>query len=105
LEFGSQSKLVRDSFARSPPIAQAGFSQLIKGAELMLHQNTLLTARIHEVEEQLAVITKRKARKQKRIQHGGALEYGDAADQVAASAALVVNPSKRTRSSGPAKGA
>jgi hypothetical protein len=104
LEFGSQLKLVRDSFARSPTTAQAGFSQLIKGAELMLHQNTLLTAHIHEVEEQLAVITKRKARKQKRIQHGGTLEYGDAADQVAASTALVVNPSKRTCSSGPAEG-
>jgi hypothetical protein len=61
LEFSLQSKLVRDSFAHSPTTAQASFSQLIKGAELMLHQNALLTACIHEVEEQLAVITKRKA--------------------------------------------
>jgi hypothetical protein len=95
LEFGSQLKLVRNSFARSPTIAQAGFSQLVKGAELMLHQNALLTARIHEVEEQLAVITKRKARKQKRLQYGGTLEHGEAADQVADSAALVVNPPKK----------
>jgi hypothetical protein len=36
-EFGSQSKLVRESFTRSPVTAQAGFSQLIKGGELMLH--------------------------------------------------------------------
>jgi hypothetical protein len=71
----------------------------------MLHQNALLTARIHKVEEQLAVMTKQKARKQKRLQHGGTLEYSEAADQVAASAALVVNPLKRTRSSGPAEGA
>jgi hypothetical protein len=91
LEFGSQSKLVRNSFARSPTTAQAGFSQLVKGAELMLHQNVLLTARIHEVEEQLAVMTKQKARKQKQLQHGGTLEYREAADQVADSAALVVS--------------
>jgi hypothetical protein len=62
-EFGSQSKLVRESFTRSPVTAQTGFSQLVKGAELMLHQNALLVARIHEVEERLAVMTKRKSRK------------------------------------------
>ena len=50
-EFGSQSKLVSESFTRSPVTAQAGFSQLVKGAELMLHQNTLLVARNRELEE------------------------------------------------------
>jgi hypothetical protein len=40
-EFGSQLKLVRDSFTRSPVTAQASFSQLVKGAEGMLHQNAL----------------------------------------------------------------
>ena len=35
--FGSQLKLVRESFTQSPVTAQAGFSQLIKGGELMLH--------------------------------------------------------------------
>jgi hypothetical protein len=78
-EFGSQSKLVRESFTRSPVTAQAGFSQLIKGGELMLHQNALLTARIHELKEQLAVVTKRKSRKRKRIQQGGTIEYGTVA--------------------------
>jgi len=76
-EFGSQSKLVRESFARSPVTAQAGFSQLIKGGELMLHQNALQAARIHELEEQLAEITKRKTRKRKQIQHSGTMEYGE----------------------------
>jgi hypothetical protein len=33
-KFGSQSKLVRESFTRSPVTAQASFSQLIKGGEL-----------------------------------------------------------------------
>jgi hypothetical protein len=36
-KFGSQSKLVRKAFTQSPVTAQAGFSQLIKGGELMLH--------------------------------------------------------------------
>jgi hypothetical protein len=104
-EFGSQSKLVRESFTRSPVTAQTGFSQLVKGAELMLHQNALLTARNHEFEEQLAVTHKRKTRKRKRPQHGGTLEYGEAADQVAASTALVANPPKKTRSNGAPEGA
>ena len=99
-EFGSQSQLVSDSFTRSPVTAQAGFSQLIKGGELMLHQNALQAARITELEEQLAVITKRKARKRKRLQHGGTLEYGEAAAQVAAEAAVATERSKKARSSG-----
>jgi hypothetical protein len=44
-KFGSQSKLVRKSFTRLPVTAQTGFSQLVKGAELMLHQNALHAAR------------------------------------------------------------
>ena len=96
-EFGSQSKLVRESFARSPVTAQVGFSQLIKGGELMLHQNALQAARIHELEEQLAVITKRKTRKRKQIQHGGTIEYGKAAIQVAAEASVAAGRSKKAR--------
>jgi len=65
-----------------------------------LHQNALLVARIHEVEEQLAVITKRKSRKRKRIQQGGTMEYGTAAAQVAAEASAAPQRSKRARSSG-----
>jgi hypothetical protein len=45
----------------------------------MLHQNALLTARVHELEEQLAVVTKRKSRKRKRIQQSGTIEYGTVA--------------------------
>jgi hypothetical protein len=44
-ESGSQSKLVSDALTRSPVTAQAGFSQLVKGAEHMLHQAVLLAAR------------------------------------------------------------
>jgi len=99
-EFGSQSKLVRDAFTRSPVAAQAGFSQLIKGGELMLHQNALQAARISELEEQLAVITKRKTRKRKQIQHGGTMEYGTAAAQVAAKASAGPQRSKKARGGG-----
>jgi hypothetical protein len=42
----------------------------------MLHQNVLLTACVHELKEQLAVVTKRKSRKRKWIQQGGTIEYG-----------------------------
>ena len=87
-EFGSQSKLVSASFIKSPTAAQNGFAQLVKGAELMLHQNALMSSRITELEEQLAVMTKRKARKRKQIQHGGTIEYGEALTQVAAAASV-----------------
>jgi hypothetical protein len=99
-EFGSQLKLVRDSFTRSPGTAQAGFSQLIKGGELMLHENALQRARIYELEEQLAEMTKRKSRKRKRIQQGGTMEYGTAAARVAAEASAALQRSKRARGSG-----
>ena len=103
-EFGSQSKLVSDSFRRSPSTAQEGFSKLVKGAEEMLHENVLIKARVRELEEQLAVMTKRKSRKRKQIQHGGTLEYGPAALQVAAKASVAAQPSKKTRGAGGAGG-
>jgi hypothetical protein len=60
----------------------------------------LLAAHNQELKEQLAVITKRKERKRKRLQKGGTLEYGEAADRVAAGASLLVNPPKKRRSGG-----
>jgi hypothetical protein len=63
---------------------QASFSQLIKGGELMLHQNVLLTAYVYKLEEQLAVVTKRKSRKRKQIQQGSTIEYRTVTAQVAA---------------------
>jgi hypothetical protein len=95
-EFGSQSKLVSNSFIRSPVTAQAGFSQLVKGAELMLHQNELLAARNSELEEQLAIITQRKARKRKQIQLGGTMEYWEGAAKVAAKDSIASKRSKKT---------
>jgi len=65
----------------------------------MLHQNALLAARNLELEEQLAVMTKRKSRKRKRIQQGGTMEYGTAAAQVAAEASVAPQRSKKARGS------
>lgn len=97
LEFTSQSKLVRDAFSISPTRTQASFAQLVKGAELMLHPVALMSSRITELEEQIAVLTKRKSRKRKRIQHGGTMEYGQGAAQVAAEASRALQGSKRAR--------
>jgi hypothetical protein len=66
----------------------------------MLHENALQRARIYELKEQLAEITKRKSRKRKRIQQGGTIEYGTAAAQVAAEASAALQRSKRARGSG-----
>jgi hypothetical protein len=63
----------------------------------MLHQNALLAARNHELEEQLAVLTKRKMRKRKWIQQVGTIEYGEAATQVAAEASVSAERSKKAR--------
>jgi hypothetical protein len=60
----------------------------------MLYKNALLAARTFELEEQLAVMTKRKMRKRKRIQHGGTMEYGEAAE-----ASIAAGRSKKTRGS------
>ena len=65
----------------------------------MLHQNALLTARVYELEEQLAVVTKRKSRKRKWIQQGGTIEYGTVAVQVAAETSIAPQRSKKARSS------
>jgi hypothetical protein len=66
----------------------------------MLHQNALLLARNNELEEQLAVMTKRKMRKHKQIQHGGTMEYGEAAAQVAAEASMAARRSKKALGGG-----
>ena len=66
----------------------------------MLHQNALLAARNQKLEEQLAVMTKQKLRKRKRIQQGGTMEYGTAAAQVAAEASAAPQQSKRACGSG-----
>jgi hypothetical protein len=71
----------------------------VKGAKLILYQNALLAARNKELEEQLVVITKRKTRKRKQIQHSSTIEYSKAVSQVAAEASIATRRSKKARSS------
>jgi hypothetical protein len=66
----------------------------------MLHQAVLLAAQNTKLEEQLATMTKRETRKQKRIQQGGTMEYGEAAAQVAAEASVAAERSKKARGGG-----
>jgi hypothetical protein len=61
----------------------------------MLHQAVLLAAQNSELKEQLAVMTKRKTRKRKRIQQGGTMEFGEAAAQVAAEASVAAERSEK----------
>jgi hypothetical protein len=72
----------------------------MKGAEVMLHQNVLLTSRITELEQQIDIFTKRKTRKRKRIQHGGTIEYGTASVQVAIEGSSSYKRAKKQRPSG-----
>jgi uncharacterized protein Veg len=49
----------------------------------MLHKNVLIKARVRELEEQVAELTKRRGRKRKRIQTGSTIEFSAGALQVA----------------------
>ena len=89
LEFGSQTKLVRNKLGSSPGSVKDGFQQLVKGAELMLHQNALMVARIKELAELNDELTKRKGRKRKRIQTGGVLKFSETSQAVAIESPLV----------------
>ena len=60
-----------------------------------MYKNELKTARIAELEAQLAAITKQKGRKRKRLQTGGTLEFSVAADQVAAEASITVKKPRK----------
>jgi hypothetical protein len=66
----------------------------------MLHHAVLLAARNTELEEQLAIMTKRKSRKRKRVQQGGTMEYCEAAAQVVPEASVAAERSKKARGGG-----
>ena len=64
----------------------------------MLYKNILMEARVQELKEQLIEMTKHKARKQKRIQHSGIMEYGTAALYIATEVSIIPQPSKKAYS-------
>ena len=66
----------------------------------MLHKNVLMEARVRELKEQLIEITKRKARKRKRIQYSGTMEYSIAVLYVATKVSIVPQLSKKACGSG-----
>jgi hypothetical protein len=66
----------------------------------MLHENVLMKARVRELEEQLAAVTKRRGRKRRRIQTGGTLDFGAGASQVAESSSASRTISKKARGEG-----
>jgi hypothetical protein len=66
----------------------------------MLHENVLIKARVRELKEQVAELTKRKGRKRKRIQTGGTIEFSAGALQVAKSASAARTTSKKGGSRG-----
>ena len=66
----------------------------------MLHKNILIKARVRELKEQVAELTKRRGRKRKQIQTGGTLEFSAGALQVAKSASTACTRSKKSSSKG-----
>jgi hypothetical protein len=102
-DYGPQSKLVHSFSIRSPVTALADFSQLIKGGELMLHQNALQATPIHELEGQSAAMTKRKSQNRKWNWQGDTMRYGTAAAQGAAKASAGPQQSKKARDQEPAQ--
>ena len=66
----------------------------------MLHENILTKARVRELEEQVAELTKRRERKRKRIQTGSIIEFSAGALQVAESASAARTRSKKSSSRG-----
>jgi hypothetical protein len=66
----------------------------------MLHQNVLLRTRITELEEQVEALSQRKTRKRKQVQHGGTMEYGQAASYVATELSRVAKRTKKSSGGG-----
>jgi hypothetical protein len=66
----------------------------------MLHKNILIKARVQELKEQVAKLTKRRERKRKRIQIGSTIEFSAGALQVAKSASTARTRSKKGSSRG-----
>jgi hypothetical protein len=77
LEFGSQSKLIREKIQRhvdsSPTSIVKAFEKIAKGAALVAHKLVLSQKRIAELEAANEAATRRKSHKRKRIQKEGTL--------------------------------
>jgi hypothetical protein len=92
LEIEAQSTLIKSriqAHAGSSPTALINMvQQMQKGAEMMLHNGTLLAAQLLHQEAVATSATERKSRKRKRIQKGGTLSQEEAQDLIARRDAL-----------------
>jgi hypothetical protein len=81
LEFGSQSKLVRDKIQRhgdsSPTSMVDALDRLTKGAEMMAHSLVLMRNQVAELQAANEAATRRKSHKRKRIQQEGTLTVSE----------------------------
>ena len=77
LEFGSQSKLIRERIQRhgdsSPTSMVDALNRLTKGAEMMAHSLVLVRNQVAELQAANEAATRRKSHKRKRIQIDGTL--------------------------------
>ena len=81
LEFGSQSKLVRERIQRhgssSPTLMVDALDRLTKGAEMMAHSLVLVRNQVAELQAANEAATRRKSHKRKRIQRDGTLTVSE----------------------------
>jgi hypothetical protein len=81
LEFGSQSKLIREKIQRhvdsSPTSMVEAFEKIAKGAAVVAHKLVLSQKRIAELEAANEAATRRKSHKRKRVQKEGILTVED----------------------------
>ncbi|KAF2686365.1 hypothetical protein K458DRAFT_299139, partial [Lentithecium fluviatile CBS 122367] len=90
-------KLIRKSFKKLLITLERSFTQLIKGAKIIVYKYALIRAYNTKLKVQIETLTKRRSRKRKRIQQGGTIEYGKASAQVAAEALAALQPLKKAR--------
>jgi hypothetical protein len=81
LEFGSQSKLVRERIQRhgdsSPTSMVDALDRLTKGAEMMAHSLVLMRNQVAELQAANEAATRRRSHKRKRIQQEGTLTFAE----------------------------
>jgi hypothetical protein len=86
-EIEAQSTLLRDRIQRhqgsSPTPMMEIVDQLQRGTAMLLHGQTLLAARVLQLEASNKAASERKSRKRKRIQEGGDLSKEEAEDLIA----------------------
>jgi hypothetical protein len=83
-ELSSQNNFIKTRLARhqdsSPSSINEALNQLTKGAEMMVHSATLLQEQVATLQKANEAISRRKARKRRRLQNGGTLTIATGVD-------------------------